>query len=493
MIEQEQAIFNSQVIFTFLEKVAVFIQSAAQSGTPIDEVEDQLWNDMLNLGQLLLQKFVDLQGTGDFGPTLEQEGKTLRRLDTLHEKRYVSVFGELKIQRTIYGTRENQKHEVVPLDARLNLPESDFSYLLQDWSQALCVHDSYQQSSTTLERILGIGLSVRSLEHMNQAMAQEVEEFRKAQPIPDASEEGSLLVVTADGKGVPMRRDTPVEPGRRKRGEKANSKRQACVGAVYTINPFPRQANEIVEEVFREERQKKRPSPQQKRVRAELTREMDGEEVNGKDRIFEWFEEEMESRNPGAEKAVVCLMDGDRALWNKVTERELHVHGILDLYHVMERIWKAAYCFCAEGSEEAEAFVKQRLERILEGKVGRVIGGFRQMMTKQNLRGEKKKQLENVISYFENNQEYMQYDHYLKCGYPIGSGVVEGACRHLVKDRMERTGMRWRTEGAQAMLDLRSLYLNEEWKDFHKHRRHKNAHNLYPERETINKYWSQAA
>lgn len=219
MMEQEKAIFKSKDQFRELTNE---LQEAAKRGDSIDHIEKELWHELLNLGRLMMQEYVDQQGSGDLGPTLNDEGKTLRRLDTLYEKRYVSVFGEISILRTVYGTRESQKHEVVPLDIRLNLPESDFSFLLQDWSQTFCVQGSYKQSGQTIERILRIGQSVRSLEHMNSAMAQDVEAFRDSQPAAAAEEEGSILVLTADGKGVPMRRDTPPKEfesgGRRKKG-----------------------------------------------------------------------------------------------------------------------------------------------------------------------------------------------------------------------------------------------------------------------------------
>lgn len=496
IMEQERAIFKSQEQFANLLEM---IQEAVNSGEPIDQVEKTIWQRLMKIGQLLTQGYVDQQGTGDFGPTMEHEGKTLRRLESLYKKRYVSVFGEISILRTVYGTRENQKHELIPLDARLNLPESDFSFLLQEWSQGFCVQGSYKQSSETVEKILGIGQSVRSLETMSSAMAQEVEEFRNTQPVPEPETEGSIVVVTADGKGVPMRREASESEaasnpqGRRKKGEKANKKRQACVGAVYTINPFCRQAEDVVNEIFRREQKKQRPTPLNKELRAELTKEIEGTQVNGKDQIFQWFAEQKTARNPDGSKPVVCIMDGDRALWSKAEEYGLDAIGILDICHVMERLWSAAYCFHAEGSPEAESFVTIRLTRILEGQVGRVIGGLRQMATKHNLRGTKKKQLEQVITYLDNNQKYMHYDYYLDCGYPIGSGVVEGACRHLVKDRMEGTGMRWRTKGAQSILDLRSVFLNDDWEVFQEQRIEQNVVNLYPYREAIQERWNIAA
>ena len=494
IMAQEEAILKAQTKF---EKMIDFVRRASAANRSIDQVEHGLWEQLLAVGRAMLEGYLAGYDTGDLGPTVEHEGRTLRRLEELHDRRYVSVFGELTISRTVYGTRETQKHEVVPLDALLNLPESDSSYLLQAWDQAFCVQNSYGKSRQTVESILGIGQSVRTLEQMNVSMAREVESFREGRPAPPAEEEGSILVVTADGKGVPMRRDRQEDNAgrgkRRKKGEKANKKRMACVGSVYTIAPFVRTADDVVNEVMRHRCQADRPVPQHKQVRAELTRTMDGEEVNGKDRIFSWFADQVARRNPGGHKRVVCVMDGERALWKTLKHYVLAVVCILDLFHVMERLWQAAYCFHPEGSQEAQAFVTDRLRRILQGEVGYVIGGLRQMATKHRLRGSKAGRLSEVIGYLERNRCFMHYDEYLAAGYPIGSGVAEGACRHLVKDRMELTGMRWCTEGAQAMLDLRAVYLNGDWDAFQKHRIKQERRRLYPYLRTVQREWRNAA
>jgi hypothetical protein len=494
IMTQEQAILKGQVQ---LEAMADFVRRASGDGRPIDEVERELWQSLLALGRTLLSGYVEGVGPGDVGETLAYEGRELRRLECPHDRRFVSVFGELMIPRYVYGTRETQKHEVIPTDAVLSLPEGDFSHLLQEWDQAFCVQGSHAESQRTVERILGIGQSVRSLEQMNVSMAESVEAFRSSQPKPPAREEGSILVLTADGKGVPMRRDAERDPpavhGRRKKGEKANKKRMACVGGVYTIEPFVRTAEDVVEEVLRDARRSDRPDPCHKQLRAELTREIDGAEVNGKDRIFSWFAEQVKIRNPRDRKPVVCVMDGERALWKKLTSLMLGVVCILDIFHVLERLWQAAHCFHPEGSDAAQAFVTDRLLRLLRGEVGYVIGGLKQMATKQKLKGSKSKQLSAVIGYLERNRRFMRYDEYLAEGFPIGSGVAEGACRHLVKDRMELTGMRWRVPGAQAMLDLRAVYLNGDWETFQQHRIKQERRRLYPYRSLVQRKRRKAA
>ena len=494
MMAQEEAILKAQAHYG---EMINFVRQASATGGSIDQVERGLWEQVLAVGRVMLEAYVAEYDRGDLGPTVEHEGRPVRRLEEVHDRRYVSVFGELTIRRTVYGTRETQKHEVVPLDALLNLPEGEFSYLLQEWDQGFCVQNSYAQSRRTVERILGIGQSVRSLEQMNGSMAGDVDAFREGQPTPPAEEEGSILVVTADGKGVPMRRDheeeSPGRGGRRKKGEKANKKRMACVGSVYTIEPFVRTADDVVNEVMRNRCRADRPVPRHKQVRAELTRMIEGEEVNGKDRIFSWFADQVAARNADGHKPVVCVMDGERALWKTLKHYVEKVVCILDLFHVMERLWQAAHCFHPEGSKEAQAFVTDRLRRILEGEVGYVVGGLRQMATKHRLRGSRAHRLSEVLGYLERNRCYMHYDEYLAAGYPIGSGVAEGACRHLVKDRMELTGMRWCTEGAQAMLDLRAVYLNDDWDAFQKHRIKQARRRLYPYLRMVRREWKAAA
>ncbi len=258
------------------------------------------------------------------------------------------------------------------------------------------------------------------------------------------------MVVTADGKGVPMRRppqDGPRPHHRRTKGEKANKKQMACVGAVYSIGPFVRKADDILDEVLRDKKARARPEPQHKHVWAEMTREVDAKTVNAKEGLFSRLKAELAARNEGHDRPVVCLMDGERALWDMQREHFSGAVGILDLFHVLERLWAVAHCFHAEGTDGAKQHVEERLRDLLQGRVGYVIAGLRRRLNGGKLSGPKRKVIKSAVEYLANNREHMRYDEYLAAGYPIGSGVAEGACRHLVKDRLEQTGMRWTVEG----------------------------------------------
>ncbi|MFZ4780087.1 MAG: ISKra4 family transposase [Terrimicrobiaceae bacterium] len=488
------------------QQMCEFLDQAHSEGQRVDQVERGLFPQAMTMCLKLLRSFVDAHGDGDQGETLEREGETLDRLPKPHDKRYLSIFGELLIGRWVYGTREKQAIEWSPLDAALGLPVGENSYVLEDWLQRLCIQEAFGESVESLRAWLGTTVSVRTAEHMNRAMSEYVEGFR-GEAIPPAEEEGELLVVTADGKGVPMRRtlaarlqaesetredktyanggETETVQGtipapeehvrsspsteiltrqQEKDARRPGKKQMAYVGAMYSQARFPRTAEDVIEEVCRRMRAKDRPEPQHKHVWAQMTRFAEGAPLPAAPTLFLDMAVECYMRNPKYEKPCICVMDGERQLWNLAEEWFPRAIGILDLFHAMERLWDVAHCLNAQGSPAAGEFVTHHLRMLLQGKVSYVLRNFRPLL--KTLKGEQKKTVQSAITYYENNQEHMRYDEYLAAGYPIASGVAEGACKHLVKDRMERAGMRWELEGAQATLSLRAVYLNGLWDQF---------------------------
>jgi hypothetical protein len=478
-------------VATAFSKVLENLQRAVKRGDAVHEVEEKTFRGLLETGREMVAAFIQHQDEELPRPeVVEHEGKQLQRLVERRTRPYVSVFGPVPFARDVYATRETQRQEVVPLDARLGMPESDTSYLLQKWSGVRVVKESYKEAQGTLAEILGFAPSVNCLEDIAARASGHAEVyFEQLQPV-DAATEAEIVVATSDCKGVPMRKaDAPRTQrsadgprGKRlKKGEKNGQKRMACVGGVYSVAPFRRTAADVVNEVLRKEKQTERPEPQNKRLRAVLTREVDGQEVNAKDMIFDWLAGEIQQRDPHERRTVVAVMDGETKLRDLQELKIRRAIGILDIWHVTEYLWKLAYCFHAEGSGAAEAFVETYLRKLLQGKVNRALGGIRQMATKRgDLSKSKRAKLEQCLNYFAERQEYMKYDEYLAAGYPIGSGVVEGACRHLVKDRMEQSGMRWRIAGAQAILTLRAIYVNDDWDAFHADRIQTEQRKLYP-------------
>lgn len=486
-----------QIVPQLVEQLA----AGLQDGQPIHLVESSLWDLVLQIGRRSVQAFLDCHGTGDLGASVTlPDGQEVLRLPELHTRRYVSIFGEFTLPRTVYGSREGQSIAFVPLDNRLQLPRSVFSYVLQDWDQALAVEQAFGQVSQTMERMLHLRQSVASLEEMNRQMADDAEWLVIVQPPPPPAEEGQIVVSTADGKGIVMRgRGTPtVCGGERPEGARANQKQMATVGAVYTVDPYVRTADEVVAALFRDPdfEPSPRPAPCHKRVWASLP--LQGAEPQSSIAVvFDWLQWELAQRNPEQKRTTVHLHDGQDALWQARQDYlpDDNAVDILDLLHVTPRWWQAGKLLYGERSPEVVPFVRHRVKQILEGKVDTVIRGLRRLGSEGGLTGAKTKALRQICCYLSKNRTRMRYDEYLRQGYPIATGVIEGACRHLIKDRMERAGMHWTPKGAQAMLDVRSVYIAGRWEAFHTFRITTENTRLYPQRDLVagEAYFAHAA
>jgi hypothetical protein len=486
---------NCDALEFALNDLKAYVERSARQGVAAHEVEAGIWHRVLQLGRQALGLLFRLVGPGDRGETvILPDGHEVRRLETPHARVYQSVFGRFELARVVYGTREGQKIAYVPFDMQLELPESDFSYLLQDWAQSVAVENTYRRVPETLGRILDVHPSVDSLERMNLKMAEPVRSFRESRPTPAPEEEGALCVVSADGKGIPMRRPDPEAPIHSHDPEqeaKTNRKKMAVVGTVYTIDPLVRTPEEVAASLFQspddDPPPSERPVPKHKRLWASLPHHQDDHEVSATEATFGWLAQEVGRRNPRADQPMLLLMDGQKSLWD-AGQRALPTAKtieILDLLHATPRIWDAAHLFYGRDEEQALSFVYDRVLRLLKGEVRSVVAGLRQIGTKRKLRGKKREKLAKICAYLDNNAHRMRYDVYLAAGYPIASGVIEGACRHFIKDRMERSGMRWTIESAQAMLDMRSTYLNGDWDDFMRYRIEQETQRLYPHRELV--------
>ena len=495
MIPHADANGHPPTLAPLVAELTAYVRQAAAAGTPAHEVEDGIWTRVLAVGRRALGLFFHLQGTGDVGEAVDlPDGSTARRLPETHARVYRSVFGDFTLDRAVYGTRAGQAIAFVPLDARLQLPASDYSYLLQKWDQALGCEAAFARVGSTLSDVLGLTQSTDSLERMNRRMADAVHAFRISRPLPAPADEGEVMVAQADGKGVVMRRpaDEPAILGHRTKGQKANRKRMAVVGAIYSVGRVSRTPADVVASLFRDPVAARppaaaRPRPVGKHVWASLTVERDGIAVPGTDLVFAWLASELGRRNPGQRREAVYLMDGQESLWDA---RRAYLPGanaveVLDLLHVTPRLWEAAHLFHREGSADAVAFVRDRLERVLSGHAAGVVRGLRRLGTVRGLGGAKRKRLGTICGYLRKNLPRMRYDEYLAKGYPIASGVIEGACRHYVKDRLERAGMHWTRAGAQAMLDVRSEFLNGDWEAFQRFRINRETERLYPHRALL--------
>jgi hypothetical protein len=464
------------------------------------DVEHDLFRRLMKLGHTLLGEFFELQGTGDLGDQFTlPDGRVLNRLAETHSRPLTTIFGEFTLERTVYGSHERQKIEAAPLDARLQLPESKFSHLVQSWDQLLTTEQPYGNVSRVFETIFELRQHVDSLERTSRRMSRDAEAFCWSRPVPPACEEGEILVGSADCKGVPIRHAAdaaPVRDHEHRPGPKPDRKRMSTVGTVYSVDRFVRTPEEVLEALFhnpeepRPDTLPERPRPQHKWAYARLDSDpKNPEAVNGQAATFGWLDEQLRRRLARRRKPVVVisLMDGQDSLWTMKarTQSDIDTVEILDLLHVTSRIWKAGRLFHPRNDMAAEKFVHEQTARVLRGEVRTVIHSLRARATRRGLSNATKSSLEVISKYFYKNRERMRYDQYLQKGYPIASGVIEGACRHVVKDRLERTGMSWTRPGAQAVLNLRAIATCDQWDEFDTYRIEQETARLYPYRHTL--------
>jgi hypothetical protein len=352
------------------------------------------------------------------------------------------------------------------------------------------------------EAVFGQKLSVDVLEDINRAMGEQADRFLDQLPTPLTKDEGAILVTTADGKGVPLVKEDAAKVPAFDKKERPGNRRMATLGCVYTVDPYVRTPEQIVAALFRDtavpQPMQDRPTACFKHYRASFAEDgQDGEQaVPSAYPTWCWIAKEVKARHQSGQP-IVRLMDGQPSLRDaaeiclaeliaelREAPKPFLLVDILDILHVSGYVWKAAKAFYSH-KEQQEAFVEERLLRILRGEAAGVITGLRRMATQRALKGEALKTVTTACNYFETNLARMRYDEYLRAGYPIASGVIEGACRHLIKDRMEQGGMRWTLVGAKAMLNVRSILASTEMERFSKWRQSEEAKRLHPDRELI--------
>lgn len=337
-------------------------------------------------------------------------------------------------------------------------------------------------------------ISTRVLQQIIAADAVDVEAFYAQKPPPSPDEEAEILVIQADGKGVPMVLETPQEPQvRLGKGQKRGHKKEAIVTSVYTIASAPRTPEEVVARYFHQDPQpadqtvgSKRPKPQSKQVWATL---------QGKDVALARLAKQVVSRQGDHIQDLIALCDGCEALQTRIEAHFSAFTLILDFIHADEYLWQVANSLLGETSEQRTEWVAHRALQMLSGETEQIIAEFRRLAQEPKRTVSQREQLTKTTNYFERNLPYMDYPTYLSKGWPIASGVIEGACRHLVKDRMELSGMRWTQDGAENLLHLRAVAENEDWDAFHdfrKRQRHARLYNIpfpsqgLPEAQSLN-------
>ncbi len=387
---------------------------------------------------------------------------------------YLSIFGRVAVTRP-YFYRTGVGGEA-PVDALLSLPPTVCSDLVRETAEELGVEGVYHKGLGVLRRLLGLKLSTRTLQEQVAQDAPEVEAFYAQQGPPPPPEDAPILVVQADGKGVPIvRPPTTAAPIRLGKGQKHGGKKEATLTAIYTIAPTVRTPEAVAERLFAPAGAAAadhpvRTGPQGKRLWATLA---------GKDAALAEAAGQVAGREGGHLTHRVALTDGCQALQERVQRQFPTFTLVLDLIHATEYLWKAATALLGETNGRRTAWVKARTLQLLHSQGAAVVADLRQLAETPRRARRARTVLAAVAAYLERNAPYMDYAAYLARGWPIATGVIEGACRHLVKDRCELSGMRWTIAGAEALLHLRCVHENGDWDASHAFRRRQRHQRLY--------------
>jgi hypothetical protein len=443
-----------------------------------DTMERRLLRQLLALGCHLLALFLATRAAATAGRAHRDPAGVHRLYHSERPRHYLSIFGAIALLRPYFYGRG--VGGIAPVDAQLSLPATACSDLVRESVEALAVDLPYHKATGVLGRLFGLALSSRLVTEQLAEDAPTVEDYYAEQDPPPVAEEASILVVQADGKGVPILRPTTTPaPVRLGKGQKYGGKKEAILTAVYTIAPAVRTPESVVASLFdtppegelpAATDQAARPGPQHKRLWATLA---------GKEAALTEAAAHVAARDGAHLTDRVALTDGCQALQERVQQQFPTFTLVLDLIHVVEYLWKAANALLGETNPQRIAWVQARTLLLLQSQAELIVAEFLGLAEQLEQTASQAKVLREVAAYLARNQPWLDYARYLAAGWPIATGVIEGACRHLVKDRCERSGMRWTIDGAEALLHVRCAFENGDWDAFHAFRRRQRHVTLY--------------
>lgn len=435
-------------------------------------------------------------------PPVGADGKPRTRMERGHRRALATVLGEVAATRMAY--RAPGAANLHPADAALNLPEGLHSHGLSRLVALEAARGSYDDGADAVERATGVRVAKRQFGELAEAAAADIGGFY-ARARPGAADRNRPLMLQFDGKGVVMRPEalraatakaaakaSPHLKGRLSPGEKNGRKRMAEIASVADVTP----AKRTIDDIFPAE---PRPPAPPRRRRA-------GDAADGQPRTPEtgdrWLTaslvddtatvvaagfDEAERRDPHHLRTWIVLVDGNNtqidAVKAEAKRRGAAIHILIDFVHVLEYLWQAGWSFFDTGDPDAEEWVVEQARAVLAGRAAGVAADIRERADYNGYNAKERKGADTAANYLDAKAPYLTYGHALAMGWPIATGIVEGAARHLVRDRMDLTGARWGLDGAEAILLLRAVITNGDFNDYWAYHleqeRHRNHHSKY--------------
>jgi hypothetical protein len=415
------------------------------------------------------------------------DGLARTRVEKGHSRPLATVFGQVTVTRMAY--RAPGVPNVHPLDAELNLPQEKQSHGLRKLAAIESARGSFGDGTAAITRATGVRAGKRQVEELARRAAADVDAFyagHRPGPAPD----DHVLALTGDGKGIVMRPDA-LRPATAKAaaaggnklatrlspGEKYGRKRMAELACVYDAAPAPRTPQDIITPPGGRDKAATAAGPRAagKWLTASVTDDIPA--------VIATAFDEAERRDPAHRRTWIALVDGNNtqidAIEAEAARRGISITVICDFIHVLEYAWKAAWSFFDKGDPDAEAWVAAQATKILQGNAAQAAAGIRRRATTFGYSPAEREGADSCADYLTAKKPYLDYATALAEGWPIATGVIEGACRYLVKDRMDITGARWGLDGAEAILKLRALISNgdfDQYWRFHLRKEHERIH-----------------
>jgi hypothetical protein len=436
------------------------------------DIEELIRTQIREVARLLFQGHQDLRAERE--PRLPEvvDAEGVRRGTAVHgeSRNLATVFGDVSVSRIAY--RQPGQANLFPADARQNLPQEQFSHGLRRIAAVEASKVSFGEAVLAVRAQTAapkIEVGQRQLEDLVRRAAVDFDAFYAQAERPAAGTQ-AVLALSFDGKGVVMRpealragtaaaaaRATPTFATRLSQGEKANRKRMAEVAAVFDVEPVPRTPEDILPLPDNPKPARpKAPHASGKWVTASVVDDMDTVVAQG-------FAE-AQRRDPKHRRTWLALVDGNNEQLRHIRKHAKAGHVdiviLVDFIHVLEYLWKAAWCFFDDKDPAAETWVRTKALEVLRGKSALVGAAVRRKATAAHLAPHQRKAADTCADYLKRKRAYLDYPTALANGWPIATGVIEGTCRHLVKDRMDIAGARWGLDSAEAVLKLRALRTN---------------------------------
>jgi len=463
---------NDTIISEFNDICRRLLESAVNSepGRSAFEMEKLTFSTLLEIGAATMRAYFATQAAHYRQDVVTDPEGRIMHYRGERRGRYYSIYGDIDFWRS-YCCGDGEGFHA--MDAGLNLPKTGQSDYARMMVEELANDMSFEKATAFLAKYFRMHASTRAVQQAIMTDSQDAEAYYAQATAPPICQEATILAVEADNKGVPVVKADRVNPpaeepscGRPKGGRKRDGKtRDSTVISVSTHIPFMRTPEQVRDSLFRERESTDRPydgsreKPVFKRTWATM---------NGKKAALAQAAIWTQLLDNLAIVYRIALTDGADALQRRVDEQFPGFIRILDLIHAIQYLWKAADAQFGKGTSNASNWVYNAVLRMLQGHTHQIIAELDAWLAQiDDSQAARWKPIETSATYFEKNLHAMKYNEYLENGWPIATGIIEGACRNVVKDRCEQSGMKWTLVGVEAFLHLRCILQNGDWEDYH--------------------------